>query len=511
MASADTSDIPTRRLRGDTVLILLVVIILVGAWLRFSGLANQSLWNDELWTWDTASMGTLGEMLTESRLARGEQTHPPLYFILQHFVVRHIGDSETVLRLPSAVAGVLTIAAVYLLGRRLYSDTEGLIAAALMAVVLFPVRYSQEARANSMVLLFALLATYFWVDVLRSLWKRERPRAWPLVAYLLCAMVLAALHYFGLYLVGLQGIATLVICLVGARRSVVWLPLLYLPVVLVYIPWLPPMLRTLRMKRYWAAAPSTDPFFVVFTYMRHLYSRSDAFTWMFLALYAWLVGRALHEWITRRRDPAAEPATPHAGLLLVLWFTVPTVGAYVKSLVSTSVFYERNLSIAFPAGYLLAARAIARLPLRRRYLGVLTAAICVALTGHLMFGLRYYSSPHKDQFREAARFVVDHPEYHSDAMIIGVCYGKRFFDYYFQRFGSSLRTEVHVGKEKTVPKVREAIAQRNPRYIWVLYGNFPPERPLLDYLRAHFRLVTGQQYPIRAGALLFEAPRRTAP
>jgi hypothetical protein len=37
------------------VLAFLAVIVAVGAALRFSGLAFQSLWLDELWTWHTAS------------------------------------------------------------------------------------------------------------------------------------------------------------------------------------------------------------------------------------------------------------------------------------------------------------------------------------------------------------------------------------------------------------------------------------------------------------------------
>ena len=119
LPSTEEPDSAAGRTHRDTVVVLLVLILLVGAWLRFSMLSNQSLWNDELWTWDTASKGTLREMLTTGRLASGEQTHPPLYFILQHFVVRTIGDSETVMRLPSAIAGLLTILAVYLLGRRL--------------------------------------------------------------------------------------------------------------------------------------------------------------------------------------------------------------------------------------------------------------------------------------------------------------------------------------------------------------------------------------------------------
>ena len=43
-------------------------------------------------------------------------------------------DSEWMLRAPSALAGVATLVFVFLMGRRLWSDREGLLAAGLMAV-----------------------------------------------------------------------------------------------------------------------------------------------------------------------------------------------------------------------------------------------------------------------------------------------------------------------------------------------------------------------------------------
>ena len=106
--------------------LLLGAITVLGAVLRFYGLEVQSLWNDELSTWTGASRSSWLEVVKSS-----DPQHPPGYSLLLHFWIGYLGDSEAVMRLPSAIAGTLAIPVTFLLGRRLYGDAEGLIAAAL--------------------------------------------------------------------------------------------------------------------------------------------------------------------------------------------------------------------------------------------------------------------------------------------------------------------------------------------------------------------------------------------
>ena len=54
--------------------------------------------------------------------------HPPGYLTLLYLATNVLGDSEAMLRLPSALAGTLWIPAMFLLGRRLFGPEEGLIA-----------------------------------------------------------------------------------------------------------------------------------------------------------------------------------------------------------------------------------------------------------------------------------------------------------------------------------------------------------------------------------------------
>lgn len=182
----------------------LVGILLLGSGLRFYGLSIQSLWNDEFNSWSVSTSNSLSGILAD---LSGEESgvHPPGYYLLLHVVTGLIGESEWALRLPSAIAGVFSIFVIYLLGRRLFSYKEGLVAALLMAVLWTPIHYSPEARMYSLLILFTMLATYFWLPVLRSVDRGTRADLFAVLGYVLAAAIAAYLHYFGLYLIALQG------------------------------------------------------------------------------------------------------------------------------------------------------------------------------------------------------------------------------------------------------------------------------------------------------------------
>jgi 4-amino-4-deoxy-L-arabinose transferase-like glycosyltransferase len=78
----------------------------------------------------------------------GWKEFPALYFFLQSLSVRLLGQTIPALRLPSALAGTLTVVAVYLVGRVMFGQRAGLVAAALLAAAHFHVHFSRIALNN---------------------------------------------------------------------------------------------------------------------------------------------------------------------------------------------------------------------------------------------------------------------------------------------------------------------------------------------------------------------------
>ena len=76
--------------------------------------------------------------------------------------------NELALRYPSLIAGLLSIVAVALLGRVLFSSSVGLAAAFFLAVHPWHLRYSTEARSYAIVILLVTLAMLCLVIALRN-------------------------------------------------------------------------------------------------------------------------------------------------------------------------------------------------------------------------------------------------------------------------------------------------------------------------------------------------------
>jgi 4-amino-4-deoxy-L-arabinose transferase-like glycosyltransferase len=137
--------------------VLVTLFTLIGLVLRFYRLDARGLWFDEVTFAYPVRMSTPGEVLALNYLF-GDQS--PLSFFLT-WLVRGLGGSERVVRLPFAIAGTLCIPAIYFLGRELAGVRVGLVAALLFALSPFAVFYSQDAHPYSPLLLFTTMQVFF--------------------------------------------------------------------------------------------------------------------------------------------------------------------------------------------------------------------------------------------------------------------------------------------------------------------------------------------------------------
>ena len=146
--------------RTETVTIVLGILIFIGIVLRFYHLDFNSIWLDEA---ATLSLSNVPIPDIWARMASGGEVNPPLFYILEHFMIQMFGTSEWVLRFLSAAFGVLTIPAIYLTGKEFWDKNVGLVAAGLVTFSPFLIYYSQEARAFSLVLLLCTGLMYFFL------------------------------------------------------------------------------------------------------------------------------------------------------------------------------------------------------------------------------------------------------------------------------------------------------------------------------------------------------------
>ena len=89
-----------------------------------------------------------------------QDTNPPLYFVGLSALRALAGESEYALRFASVIAGVLLVPLLYVMGKRLFSERAGVLAAVLGTFSPFLIWYSQEARMYTLLATLSLASVY---------------------------------------------------------------------------------------------------------------------------------------------------------------------------------------------------------------------------------------------------------------------------------------------------------------------------------------------------------------
>jgi mannosyltransferase len=170
--------------------LILGATTIIGAALRLHQLSAKSFWIDEGASVSFATM-PLRPFLHTLWSYQGNMTL--YYFLLRAWI--HLGDSEFVVRSLSVLLAVLTIPAIYFLGKRLFDRTTGLTAAVLLSVHSFHVQWSQEARGYSLLTLLLVLAAYFLMCAMES--KEESLGYW--IGFTVTAALSFYAHIFAVF------------------------------------------------------------------------------------------------------------------------------------------------------------------------------------------------------------------------------------------------------------------------------------------------------------------------
>ena len=140
-------------LSSNQFLFVATLVTLLGAATRITNLGFDSLWFDEVLTLNTAVQGITA--------ANEVRDHPPLLYWLTSLSIHIFSTHEVALRLPSLLAGILTIPLLINFGKTTGLPSAGLWAGFLLAISPFHVRYAQEARHYVLLLFCALLSMNF--------------------------------------------------------------------------------------------------------------------------------------------------------------------------------------------------------------------------------------------------------------------------------------------------------------------------------------------------------------
>jgi len=206
--------------------LLISLIVLLGLTLRLYQIDRESFWFDEAQTYWLIKSSPADIVISVA-----EDVHAPFYFLLLHYWVRILGDSDGAIRLFSAIFGILAIPVVFQIGRRLFNERFGWMAALFLSVSGFHIQYSQEARPYSLYFLLTSLSVLFAVLA----YKRTH-YAW--IGYILSTVLLLYTHNTAVLAVAAVMLFYLVLSWPWKPASLYPFLLANLAVFILYTPWI---------------------------------------------------------------------------------------------------------------------------------------------------------------------------------------------------------------------------------------------------------------------------------
>jgi mannosyltransferase len=364
-------------------------LTILGLFLRLFQLGEWSFWHDEALTVLLAR-----KLPSELIHITASDVHPPLYFLLvKAFML--FGQSEFIIRLPSALCSAGSIFILYLLGRDLFDERVGQVGAFIIAISPLQLFYAQEARMYAQLLLLTVFSSWCFTRALRSdniLW-------WGL--FTLGATLASYTAYFALPVFLAMGLYVL---LVDKRpKRILHFVVAIGVVTLLYLPWIGIFFTQTRsvFDSYWIARPSPLTIFTALSAFFVSYSLPSLWIAVSLAVTLLIIFVVLND----VRHALAESSMDARSLVwLLLWGFVPLLGTYLVSLLRP-IFQIRTVITASPVFYLLVAWGITRV--RRRRLNLLLSLPTLVMM--LVSVLNFYFNPSfaKPPWRQAAYYVQE--------------------------------------------------------------------------------------------------------
>ncbi len=189
----------------------LILLILLGFFLRLYDLEGQSMWSDEGLSFYRAQL-PLSEIITNTITVDGiatRDTNPPFYFLLLHILIVLTGESVFALRYLGVAVATLAIPLMYGIGSISFGRRVGIIAALLIAISPFHIWQAQVVRNYSLLLTLNLLSVYGLIRFLMTTDGHRRVR-W-LIVWAVAGLIGIYTHYFGFFVFafGLLALITL--------------------------------------------------------------------------------------------------------------------------------------------------------------------------------------------------------------------------------------------------------------------------------------------------------------
>lgn len=307
--------------------LILIFIILVAIILRFFHFQEIPFTHDEFSALFRTRFDSFAQLINEGVRVDG---HPAGVQVFLYYWTRWFGTSELIVKLPFLIMGVLAVFMVYLIGKKWYNETVGLLSAAFMAVLQYPVMYSQIARPYISGLFFSLLLIWFWTMII----KKPNEQFWRKSIGFVFALALCAYnHHFSMLFGGIVWVSGLFLI---QKKHVLKYLATGIAAILLYLPHIGIFIDQLRMGGVegWLAKPSND---FILKYIGYIFHFSPfLMTFVFLLVVVGLLPEFKTTGVRKQF------------WLFLIWFFLPFLIGFFYSKYVNAVLQYSVLIFSFP-------------------------------------------------------------------------------------------------------------------------------------------------------------------
>ncbi len=383
----------------QTKILILIAIIVLSLLLRIYDLGGESIWYDE-----GASVYGSKEPMSTIISKSNMVPNLVLYYTMLYFWVQLFGYSEFSVRFLSVIFGVLSVYVIYKLGELVFDANIGLLSAFILAISSYHIRYSQEARSYSLLILLVLLSSYYLIKVLEN---KERKY---IIGYIISSIGMIYAHGYGIFYLIFQNIYYLVF-----KRKDIKLWIVVQGIILSFFV-LPFLLRDVRESldtAYDLRIPTLNSIYNTF----EIFVGKEQILYIFILVI--IIGLIID--LVAKKDLDKYQ-------FMILWLFVPFIISVIISYTIQPIYHNRYFIASFPTLILLFSKGISNF--RKAPIILFVLFIVVVLQVPLIEG--YYKDIQKDQWREATNYIENNTK-DNDIILLYPKFTKIPFDYYYQK------------------------------------------------------------------------------
>lgn len=373
-------------------------ILLVGLLLRLNRLNFQSLWYDELFTVvDCNPSHSLKYLLKKYT----SDNHPPLFYFFQWIFFQITSYKHQFARIPSVIFGVMGIWALYHFIKSFANKEIALIGALILALNIYHIEYSQEARPYTLLFFLSCLSFKYLYDILIN----QKTTISNCIIYIITTTSMLYCHYFSIYMVIVHSMILLYIISSLNHKWQFWLlfpkQVIYIILglaisVLLFSPMIPTILKLSKITGGGDAPNSVE---ILFQYINSVFGDNMLLIIIFFLLLILLIFKEI-----KKQD---KEESDLIFIFLIIWLFTGMYLPYLKSLTSNPTMHIRYFSAVYPALFLLFVLGLKEMkPSKNLFTFILIIIVTISIV-NIFYEKKLYFTQTKSEYRAISKFFVE--------------------------------------------------------------------------------------------------------